>query len=104
MTRLLTALTLATAIGCTGIQPVGPLAKKDGPSGKPGQDAAPTEPISVPAVKPTPPLSLVTPEEVDRDPHVAAQRLMAEFEADRKNMPKAPMTAEVSRYKNGVKQ
>jgi len=29
---------------------------------------------------------------------------VSELEADRKNMPARPVTAEISRYKNGVKQ
>ena len=37
-------------------------------------------------------------------PEAAAQKLMSELEADRKNMPARPVTAEISRYKNGVKQ
>lgn len=104
MMKVLFSLMLATAIGCTGFQAVGPLAKQNGPTSKSGKDAVPPEPVTIPAVKPTPPLSIVTPDEVERDPYVAAQKLTSEFEADRKSMTKAPLTAEVSRYRGGVKQ
>jgi len=108
MTRILFGTALAAAIGCigigcTGIQPVGPMAKVFDTNEK-SKDATPTQPVTIPAPKPTPPLSIVTPDEVDRDPYVAAQKLTTEFEADRKSMPSAPQTAEVSVYKGGVKQ
>ena len=109
MTRLIPLLVLAAAVGCTGIQPVGPLAGKFGsptPKGKADKDKdVPPEPVTVPAPKPTPPVNLVYPDEVlPENPEAAAQKLMSELEADRKNMPARPVTAEISRYKNGVKQ
>jgi hypothetical protein len=90
-------------MGCSGFQVVGPLAKHFGPVKSLPPEAAATEPITVPAVKPTPPLSIVTPDEVERDPYLAAQKLTTEFETDRGTISKAPVTAEVSRYKGGVK-
>jgi hypothetical protein len=113
MTRLLFGLGLAAAIGCGTVQPVGPMAKMmgDKPIGakakaKTVKDKdAPPPPVTVPAVKPTPPLNLIYPDEVlPENPQASVQKLMNELEADRKSMPAAPMTAEVSRIKGGVKQ
>jgi hypothetical protein len=110
MTRLILGLTLAATIGCTNIQPVGPLAGKwgnsSGAKGKAAKDKdIPPEPVTVPAPKPPPPVTLVYPDEVlPENPQAALQKLMNELDADRKNMPAPPVTAEVSRYKNGVKQ
>jgi hypothetical protein len=113
MTRLILGLLLSSAIGCSGMQPVGPFADKLGsspikPKGKPGKDTdkdAPPPPVTVPAVKPTPPLNLIYPDEVlPENPQEAVYRLMSELEADRKSMPAPPRTAEVSHYKGGVKQ
>jgi len=108
MTRLVFfGLGLAVAIGCTNIQPVGPLAGKIGgtkPNVDKDKDTGPPV-VTVPAVKPTPPLTLVYPDEVLPDnPQAAAQKLMNELDADGKNIPPPPKTAEVSRYKGGVKQ
>jgi hypothetical protein len=104
MIRTFFGLALASAMGCSGFQVIGPLAKhyESGKTVLP--PSAPAEPITVPAVKPTPPLSIVTPDEVERDPYLAAQKLTTEFETDRGTISKAPVTAEVSRYKGGVKQ
>jgi hypothetical protein len=56
-------------------------------------------------VKPTPPMNLIYPDEVSpENPQAAIQRLKNELEADQKSIPAAPLTAEVSRYKGGVKQ
>jgi hypothetical protein len=69
-----------------------------------GQDAPP-DPVTVPAPRPTPPALLITPGEVTAEnPTAAAQKLMSEFEYDRKTIPEVPRTAEVSVYKGGVKQ
>lgn len=109
MMRILFALALATAIGCKGVEPLGPFAKIKGPSApktKPtnGQDTPPP-PVTVPAVKPTPPMNLIYPDEVSpENPQAAVQRLKNELEADQKSIPAAPLTAEVSRYKGGVRQ
>lgn len=113
MTRLLLALALGAVIGCTGIQPVGPFANKGvkAPAGKAGtgkdkdkdKDDAPG-PVTVPAVKPTPPLNTVGPEDVSPDnPYVALQKVQQELEADRQRIGPPPKTAEISRYKNNVK-
>ncbi|MBA4190858.1 MAG: hypothetical protein C0467_22960 [Planctomycetaceae bacterium] len=109
MTRLLLVLALGTLVGCTNIYPAGPLAKSGfGP--KMGKDKGdkekeePPEPVTVPAVKPTPPLNTTGPEDVTpEDPNFAIRKLQQELEADKKTIPTAPKTAEVSRYKNGVK-
>jgi hypothetical protein len=114
MTRLLLlGMTMTAALGCGTVQPAGPLAKMMGdkpilgkPAAKPKADKdAPPPPVTVPAVKPTPPLNLVYPDEVmPENPQAALQKLVNELDADKKSMPAAPMTAEVSRYKGGVKQ
>lgn len=109
MSKLLVALALGAAVGCTGIHPVGPFAR---PGGAPGKSKAkerendgPPDPITIPAPKPTPPLNTTGPEDVNPDnPYSAAQKLMQELEADGKAIPSVPKTAEVSRYKGGVKQ
>ncbi len=110
MTRLLLALALGGLIGCTGIYPAGPLAKSGfGPKAgksKDGKDRdEPQEPITVPALKPTPPLNTTGPEDVTaEDPNFAIKKLQQELESDKKTIPTPPKTVEVSRYKNGVKQ
>jgi hypothetical protein len=109
MTRLGLAMTLAMVVGCKGVEPIGPFAKMKGSSpakARRVKDAdSPAPPVTVPAVKPTPPINLIYPDEVSpEDPQAAIQRLKNELEADRKSMPAAPLTAEISRYKGGVKQ
>ncbi len=112
MTRILLALMLGVAVGCTGLQPAGPLAKMtaDSQTKKPvatkdWESDEPTGPITVPAPLPTPPLNTVGPEDVTAEnPQQALERTQQEIEADSRNLPPAPITAEVSRYKNGVKQ
>ena len=112
MTRLLCGMILSAAVvGCTGFQPVGPLAKPGhapgksvGKTDKPKDTDLPPEPITVPAVKPTPPVNWVDPTDVSIDPHGSAEKLMREYEADQKTILSAPKTAEISRYKGGVKQ
>ena len=108
MTRLTLAFCLlAGAAGCTGFRPVGPLARAlptDPGQSDPAKNTSP-EPIVLAAPQPTPPLNLVDPSDVTAtDPYAAAQKLLSEIEGDRKTIPTAPRTAEVSRYKNGVKQ
>lgn len=109
MTRLLLALALGVLVGCTGIHPVGPLAgaglgPKAGKKGDKGKDEPP-EPVTVPAPKPTPPLNTTGPEDVTpENPSLAIRKLQQELEADKKTVPAASKTVEVSRYKNGVKQ
>jgi hypothetical protein len=110
MTRILAALTLSIAVGCTNVQPIGPFADRMRGSpagrGKPAKDSdGPPAPVTVPAVKPTPPLNIIYPDEVTPENIQASiQKLKNELETDRKNIPAAPVTAEVSRYKGGVKQ
>jgi hypothetical protein len=108
MTRTLCGLCLAAAIGCTSVQPIGPFANKMGgsPKAKEAKDKDnPPLPVSVPAVKPTPPMNLIYPDEVSpENPQAAIQKLKNELETDGKNIPSPPLTAEVSRYKGGVKQ
>ena len=110
MTRFILGIGLALAIGCTSVQPVGPFANKmGGTSGmktKTAKDTdSPPPPVTVPAVKPTPPLNLIYPEEVSiENPQATIQKLKNELETDGKNITAPPMTAEVSRYKGGVKQ
>jgi hypothetical protein len=108
MIRLLFGIILATAmIGCTGIQPVGPLAKNGGSAGsansKLDKDLSPPDPVMIPAPTPTPPKCLVRPEDVNStNTDFIQQQLKAELEADGKTMPSVPVTAEISEYKNGI--
>lgn len=110
MTRLILGVCLATAIGCNSVQPIGPFANKmKGSSKTQGKEAKdkdnPPPPVNVPAVKPTPPMNLIYPDEVSpENPQASIQKLKNELESDQKNIPAAPLTAEVSRYKGGVKQ
>jgi hypothetical protein len=110
MSRLLAASLLTIAVGCTNVQPIGPFADRMGGSpasrGKPGKEPdGPPPPVTVPAVKPTPPLNIIYPDEVSSENiQASVQKLRNELETDRKNIPAAPLTAEVSRYKGGVKQ
>jgi len=109
MMRIALALALACLIGCKGVEPIGPFAKMKGTSAPKGKLAkekdSPPPPVTVPAVKPTPPMNLIYPDEVSpENPQAAIQRLKNELEADQKSIPAAPLTAEVSRYKGGVKQ
>jgi hypothetical protein len=110
MTRIICGICLAAAIGCTNVQPIGPFANNMGGSPKAkGKEAKNKDdlpaPVTVPAVKPTPPMNLIYPDEVSpENPQAAVQKLRNELESDGKNIPSPPMTAEVSRYKGGVKQ
>jgi hypothetical protein len=110
MTRVVLGICLTVALGCNSVEPIGPFAKMGGPAPK-GKAAsardkdAPPPPVTVPAVKPTPPMNLIYPDEVSpENPQASIQKLKNELEADGKSIPAAPMTAEVSRYKGGVKQ
>jgi hypothetical protein len=103
MIRFFFGVALVVAIGCTGIQPVGPLAKKGAsPSSsdsKSEADAAPPDPVVIPAPKPTPPMCLIRAEDVTAENvEWIKQQLSAEFEADRKSMRAMPVTVEVSEY------
>jgi hypothetical protein len=107
MTRLLLTAALAAAVGCTGIRPVGPLAKMAGPPPKsvPPKDRDGPDPSPVPAVKPTPPQNTVGFEDVTADdPQAAARRLTQELEADRKTITSGPVLVQTSRIKGGIKQ
>lgn len=110
MTRLILGISLAVVVGCNSIQPVGPFANKlgntAGTKSKAGKEKDnPAPPITVPAVKPTPPSNFIYADEVSAEnPQASIQKLKNELDTDAKNIPAAPMTAEVSRYKGGVKQ
>ncbi|MBN9122438.1 MAG: hypothetical protein J0I06_25395 [Planctomycetes bacterium] len=111
MKTFLFALSALALVGCKemGIRPVGPLAK-NGPPAQNGQPLASPPPAAVvaarpPAIKPTPPTMLVTPGEVTPDnAQTLAQKLSTELSTDSKASANLPVTAEVSRYKGGVKQ
>ena len=62
MTRLIYGLALAAAIGCTGIQPVGPMAGKKGMT--PDPKAEPPDPVTIPAPTPPPPKCIVHADDV----------------------------------------
>lgn len=105
MNKLFFGLTLLAGIGCTNIQPAGPLAKitgtpKEGPTAGPlAKDA--TAPTTVQAQRPPRPAEMITPGEVSADnASSAAQRLMSELEMDGKAVPNV---SHRSVYKGGVK-
>ena len=106
MTRFLLGLFLvATVIGCTNIQAVGPLAKgsNGAMNSKSPQDLSPPDPVMVPATTPAPPKCNVRPEDVNSDnAALIQQQLKAELEDDRKNMPSVPVTAEITEYKGSI--
>jgi len=99
MTKLLLTSILLAGLGCTNIQPIGPLArgKKASPITK---EVPEPEAKLVAAPKPTPPAILIEPSEVTADnAAAAAQKLANEFDYDMKSMPAPSKTAEVSRVK-----
>jgi hypothetical protein len=107
MTRLLLALALAVGlVGCTSLEPAGPFAKKGVKSsqGKELESNLPPQPVTVPPVKPTPPVNWVDPSDVALDPYAASEKLAGELEADQKTIPTPSRTAEISVIKGGVKQ
>jgi hypothetical protein len=87
---------------------VGPFAKSQPPVAEqskplPSASTAPASPP--PPLRPTPPTMYVTPADVSADdPYAAAAKLTNELTADSKPLPNAPVTAEVSHIKGGVKQ
>lgn len=105
---------MAGAVGCVNVQPVGPMAKIMGkppargvkggvPAG--AEKGVPAQPPAAPAPRPAAPTELSIPDEVSAETaQEEAKRLLAEIEQDRKATPEASRTAEVSRYKRGVKQ
>jgi len=102
MRTLLLALPLIAGLGCTNMQPVGLLSKSK-PAAKVDPDIPPP-PSESTVRKPVPPAMLIVPGEVNSDnASAAAQKLANEFEYDWKTLPPPPKTAEVSRFKNGVK-
>ncbi len=101
MKTLLFALGTVALVGCSGLKPVGPLAKQV-PITQQGQpipgvtDAA----ARPPALKPTPPSLFVSPSEVTAaSAYDAASKLAAEVNADSKATANAPVTVEVSRVR-----
>lgn len=105
MNKLYIGLVLLAGIGCTNIQPAGPLAKitgapKTGPAGGPlAKD--PPAPAAVQSQRPPRPAEMITPGEVSADnATAAAQRLMSELEMDGKAIPNV---SHRSVYKGGVK-
>lgn len=105
MRTLLLALPLIAGLGCTNMQPIGPLAKSKPPAkGAAADPDIPPPPSESTARKPVPPAMLIVPGEVNTDnASAAAQKLANEFEYDWKTLPPPSKTAEVSRIKNGVK-
>ena len=108
MKTLLFALGTFALVGCSGLHTVGPFAKGPPPltEQRLALPSAPTTPATPPPpLRPTPPSMFVTPADVSPDdPYAAAAKLTSELNADSKPIPNAPVTAEVSRYKGGVKQ
>jgi len=105
MRTLALAGILFAGIGCTNVQPIGPLAKHKQPPVAETKDADIPEPPTATAQKPAPPAVTIVPGEVNSDTAGSAvQKLTRELEYDWKTLPPPPKTAEVSRYKGGVKQ
>ncbi|MDB5313560.1 MAG: hypothetical protein JWO38_7762 [Gemmataceae bacterium] len=110
MRTLLFGLMVFGGIGCTQLQPIGPMAKLKGlpkaaplPGAEP--DAAPPALVTVPAPRPVPPATLITADDVSpENPYASVGKFLDEIENDRKTTLPAPKTAEVSVYKGGVKQ
>ena len=83
----------------------GPLAKHPHPPAAPKDPDIPEPPSSVTAQRLTPPAMLIEAGDVNADnADTAARKLANEFEYDWKTLPAPSKTAEVSRYKGGVKQ
>lgn len=108
MRTLLLGLMAAAGVGCTSVQPTGPLAKvmgtsKKAPAPAAAADPGPAGPPTVPAVRPSPPALLITAEDVTADdPTSALRKVRTEIERDRETTPPPPPV--VSVYKGGVKQ
>lgn len=102
MRTLLLATLLLAGFGCTNMQPIGPLSKSRHPAAPVDKDIPP--PPDSTAQKLVPPAMLIIPGEVNSEnASAAAQKLANEFEYDYKTLPPPPKTAEVSRFRNGVK-
>jgi hypothetical protein len=103
---LLFAFGTLVLVGCSGLKPVGPLAKEVPftQQGKPLPGAPVEAAAKPPSIRPTPPAMYVTPGDVNPDnPSVAAGKLTDELSIDSKASPNAPVTAEVSRIQGRVK-
>jgi hypothetical protein len=104
MRKLLLGLMLLAGVGCTNVQPIGPLAKRMGKPPAANKDADPPEPVTVPAPRPAPPAALIEPDEVTADSAAASvQKLTNELDYDAKTLPPPPKTADISRNMGGVK-
>lgn len=106
MNRLLFGVFLAASMGCTSVQPIGPLAKPTrATKGPPVVNEQPEPaPLTVAAPRPVPPAELIMPSQVmAENPQIAVQKLTAEIATDRQSLEALPRTAEVSVYKNGEK-
>ena len=102
MRTLLLASLILCGVGCTNVQPMGPLSRSKPPAEAADPDLPP--PPSATAMKPVPPAMLIVPGEVNSEnASAAAQKLANEFEYDWKTLPPPSKTAEVSRIRNGVK-
>ncbi len=99
MKHLLFALALAAGMGCTGVQPIGPMAKRGpAPTGGPAEkDLDPPGPVVVEAPRPTPPAEMILPSQVAAEnPQIAVQKLTAELQADERELERMPKTSSVS--------
>ncbi len=106
MKTLLFALGTLVLVGCSGLKPIGPLAKEVPitQQGKPIPGVTPEPYAKPPAVRPASPSLYVTPSDVNPDnPYIAANKLSSELGADSKAPVNAPVTAEVSRIQGRVK-
>lgn len=106
MKKFLVGMTLLAGLGCTSVEPTGPLAKVTGtPKKAPEKDSpSPSDPVTVAAPLPPRPAELATPGQVTAETAQAeARKLMQELEIDGKAIRHMPRTAEVSVIRDGVK-
>ena len=88
MRSLLLGMFLLAGLGCTQLQPIGPLSHGKGKPPPANLDKDAPDPVTVSAPKPVPPALLIVPGEVSSDnASAAAQKLANEYEYDWKSLP-----------------
>jgi hypothetical protein len=93
---------IASTVGCTHVRPVGPLADRWSSITTTSSETPVT--VTVPAPRPIPPTKLVAADDVLPDnPYAAAAKLKSELEADRRQLPEPPRTAEISRIAGPIR-
>ena len=109
MTRILAALVLTIAVGCTNVQPAGPFADRMGRSSPRQAGKGTGRPASAsdrPGRQANAALNIIYPDEVSPENfQTSIQKLKNELETDRKNIPAALADGRsLAAYKGGVKQ